>query len=642
MLRSTLRANITRVTRARLYAPIAFSAAALLSLAGALGAPKVTVADLVPADTFAIIAVDDASATRDLWSKSTLSKMISDDQFKALWEAFSQEAVKRGESEMSAAQKWMKDAGVKFEELPLPSGTVGLAFIPLREKDGGIGMGWIGVGQYGENADKFAEAITKVLDQAEKDKAITVKEQEVAGVAAKKINMVKAAKPEKPKAADKKADVEDDEIEAPDAGPLFEEAFYARVGESFFFASDVATLENALDRLSGKTKAESLSGAPTYELAKKEHAPSAVLHGAVFIDQLAKLVKETAGKLPERQFGAQGHEFESMVRSLQEPGSEIALTGLGVKGTKALVISAALDSDASIGEIHFSMITPGREGLLKLLEPMKGVSAPAFVGADAASFAAFSFRFDKALDLARETIKKLPADQRAQAEASLMQAEGFVGPILANLGPEIYLFSSFEQPLSLTSQHIVGAIKMTDPAPLVNIITAFGANMGVKPRDFEGHTIFEPPQQAFGPQIALGVGLGHIFIGSAKDVENSLRQGSRADAAKLAAEGRFKAAVGAFKPESFAAGWTDTVQTLKYTYWTLEHPEAAYEQQVKRFRDMNIDPEMMGLKKAEKPAWVSKLPPIETIQKYVGDSIGDSFWNEQGLKLRSIYLRPTK
>jgi hypothetical protein len=616
----------------------AFSACALMALAGAAGAPKTTVADLVPANTILLVQVDDATASRAAWNASALSKLIEGEQFKALWKAIGDEAAKRGEAEVSSTTKWLEEAGVKIEELPLPTGSAGLAVIPnVDAKTNEITTGFLSVAVYdAESGKKFAEATDKVIENLEKKKVATITDETIAGVAAKKI---KLNKPEKPK--DAKPNEMDEEGEEPDALP-FEEVYFARTGDTFLIGSDVATLERALDNLAGKGKGETLGSSPGYDAAKAVHQPGTIAHLAAFIEPMSKLAKDLTGKLPEPSWEKPEPALQGIVRSLQEENTPVILSGFGVKGTKALVASLSLDNDTSIAQVDFSVLQKDKGGLLSLIEPLKGTAMPAFVGPEVASVGAAQVRFDKILDVARATIKDLPAETRQSAEAGLAQAEGLIAPILSGMGPEVYVITMLEQPYSASSSHIVGAIKMADPTPLVNTLTAFGGQAGAKPRDFEGHQIWELPEGMAATEMGLGIGLGYVFVGSPKDIENALRSGGRADGPRLSNEARFKAAAATLDPAIASLIWADTAQAMKYMYWQFQNPDVLWEQQTKSLRDMGMNPEEFGMKKPEKPSWVSKLPPIDDVLKVIGDNVAEYSWSATGPKLRLRYLRPAK
>ncbi|CAN5672100.1 hypothetical protein BH11PLA1_BH11PLA1_19040 [soil metagenome] len=629
------------MTRRAFKSVCAFSAAALVSLAGALGAPRMTIADLAPRDTLVCLGVDDASAVRALWAGSSLGKMLSDDQFKALWEGMKSEAKKSGNDGFGEMEKWMSDAGVKLEDLPSPTGTIGYVMFPTRDaKEGTIDTGWMMVSQFGDGADKMAEALDKVIDQMEKKKLLTVSEQEVAGVKARKIVLPEPKKPGHKHAAGAEAEGDDEmDFGGKDDRP-FKEAIIARSGETFMVCSDAAALEAGLDRLSGKAKGETLAQTATYDLTRKQNPPTTVFHAAVFFDTFMKLIAENAGKMPEVKGGVEPSGLEKMLREYQPDQAKLMFTSLGIQDAKAAVMSISLDSESAVAEMQGTLLVPSRGGLLKLFEPMKGLTPPAFVGADSSMFMAMSFRFDQVLALVREQVKLAPAEARDQAEGMLTQAEGMAGPVLENMGPEVYVAWTIEQPYSLNSEHVLGAIKMKDATPLQNLLTSFGGGIGVKPRDFEGHQIFEGPEG--GAPFALGMGLNYMFIGAPADIENALRQGGRAASAGLAGEARYTAAAKTFHAEPVLLTWSDMNQSLKRMYWTLQNPDVTYEANVKRMREMGMDPDAMGMKKPEKQEWVSKLPPLETVQKYVGDSLSEMYWTDDGLKFRTRMLRPVK
>lgn len=604
----------------------------------AWAAPKVGIADLVGPETVLVFSIDDYAASKDVWEKSALGVLFKSSQFKDLFDAINLEAGKN--SPNLPGTKWLEEAGIKSDELPSPTGALGLAVVThVDPKTFVPTFRWIALAQFGTDTDKIVEAMDKTLDHLEKKKLAKVTEEEVAGLKVRKIELIEPSDEDKDAKAKKPA-AADDEDEMPPFGPdgnalPFKEAFIARTGDSFMLSSDKETLERAIDALGGKAKGESLATSAGFANIRKQHPAGTLGYAAAFVEPIREVARRVEGKLPKRKFGEEGSALESLCRGLQEPTTDRILNITGVKGTEAMTYSMAMDTDTAVIEVNFAMLQKERKGVMTLIESAKGVfTPPSFVSADAASVVGVNFRFDKVLDTARSIAQGLKGDERAQLEAQLMQAEPMAGPVLATLGPEVYIVTFSDRPFSAESGHVLVAIKNSDATPITNLLAMFGAQAGLKPRDFEGNQIFAG---AMGMDVALGIGLGHIFIGKVSDVENALRLG-KGGGANLAGEPRFRSAQAAMPANPMLTSYSDSSQMLGYMLWTLKNPGAQWDAQAKLYRERGIDEKFLG-KRPEVPKWVSKLPELDTLLKHIGDGIMDMTWTDEGLKLRFRFLR---
>jgi hypothetical protein len=622
------------VTTRRIFTPVAIAAGLWIS-SGAVASEKPTIAELVPEQTVAFVSIDDYTKFRESFDASNLGKLWAMPSVQTFWTALREEEFKDGlETYNKFLDEMLEAADVKREDLAPPSGPVGGAiYFITREKAGdksstlpkfeGIASAW-----YGEKAEQMITIFEKGAERAVREGSAKSEEETYAGTTIYTIRPVR-------KDEDGNAIEHDDQFNV------------ARVGGLLLVATSAPAIKDAIDRAEGKAgNAGTLATTATYKDALKAHSASSTIRAGGLIDMLAKLARDPALAAalddPEAEF------VPAMLFSevLASPVTDAVLKLLGVKGARSATIAMTLGSgEAENITASFSVFLdmPPRKGVMGLIEPMSGMpELPAFISSDVASVNVANIRISRLLEVVRAGLADFPEEMRGGVLPVLDQAEGIAGPLLAVLGPEVYGVSTYESPFSATSQRSTTVIRVSDEVPVKNLLTAFGAQAGFKPVDFEGNQIFVSDMMGPTP-IAIGVGGGWAYVGAKGDVENLMRQAGNKAASPLSGEARYTGAMSKLKPGAVTYFYSDTEQTLRYAYWQVQDPAG--------FRAMtlgtlggfgDLDPDVIEGLDIQPPKWAAKLPPIEDVLKYIGPSVGDLRWTEDGLRSDSYILGPVK
>lgn len=642
----------------------------------AVAAEPVTLGDVAPPDTMVIVGTDDWKAMDAAWTRSSISGFTTDPEFKELWksmwEALGEEGAQGAEKtaeEFFPFKKILDQAGVKVEDLPLPSGSAGLCVFwsdalkdpkkneqPEDEEDAwrrtpeSIPPGLLLMGDFGERAGEVEAAVEKAIAELVKRGEATSDQSTHAGVTIHSLNLTqleerwKAEREERAKKADddyRKSDPEVKEEEIKRYGPgawmrrqpvpmmirAARQVHVARVESRVMMANDLGALQGAIERAGGERgggKSETATRA-SYQAARR-FLNGAHVYAIALVDAAAEITRresDEAGDKDERRHGPLAG----------VPGDEI-LTALGVKGTQAIVAGAYLDTERGPLELRAAVLHPRLGGLFTLLGAApKGFEPPAFVSSDAMSVGTLYVNFDKVLPFVRQALKDLPEDSRPFGEQELAQVEGIAGPVLASLGGRVHILTTISRPMKADSEQTVWALELKDADPIKNILTAFGASMGLKPRDFEGNQIFSNPEAGeFGLNLAVGVGFGHAFIGGVTGVENAMRQASR-PANSIASKPEFVDAAGVLRPGALAYSYQDMRESLEMMIWQLQNPGAALEAMGIEL-DEGDEPEGLSFAK--------NIPSADRWLKYIGDAVTEVIATDNGVEFVVIYRAPKK
>lgn len=616
------------------------TAAAALQFAALSFAEQASILDLAPRDTAFVVSIENFASMKASFDKTGLRKIWDDPKVQSFIKTHAKEA-------MDEMVKGLEESGIKADELEAPSGPVGAAFwLVWDDKEKKVKDQLVAIGDWGDKADATHKQIEEAIDKGEEKKTIKVTLDEYAGTkiwVLEPIAQPKPAKPERPEGDD--AEAEDMGDDMMDEGsneppkPAFEKLVYARSGNNLLAAADVQTMESALERLGGKdgpSVGDSDEFAGVIRQLEKPQA-YAVFISAPLVTLLDKLTLESKAGTP------------GVDESLSaEPGPLTVLSATGLSGVKGAGVGVKFDTESGMMEQSYAVLCPDKKGLLTLFSaPDQKFTAPNFVSADAASVSLFQFKFADVLSTVTESARTLPPDIGDQFVQNVQQAQLMIGPILANLGPQIWLINGYTKPYSATSGQVLGAIATKDAAQFNTALTNLQGMLPIQSRDFQGNQIWSlgtgMPIPGVG-EISIGVGFGHVFIGGTSNVENAMRQAGNNDAAGLSKEKRFADGVAMLKASGLAFGWSDTRQLLEYADWQMKNIDKVTEAQLgAAFGD---DPdaeqykkEMIEEAKKNQPAWARELP-TDVVARELGDTVWDFHATAEGFQGRSILLRP--
>ncbi len=607
----------------------------------AFAAEAVTIADLAPKQAAFVMGVDNFAAAKASFDKTGLRKVWDDKKT----QDFLHKSLK---NEMDEMVKSFEDSGIKIDELDPPAGPVGTAFwVQWNEKDKKAEPRAVSFGDWGDKADATAKQVEEAIAQAEKKKDIVVKEDEYNGTKLWLIEIVEKPKEKKPAAdADNAGGEEEmeedfmDEGAGDEAALDFKNLVYARSGSHLLMTADVETMERALDRLAGKD-ADSIGDnadfAATVKQLEKPQGYAVFLPGA-FSSLLGTLTEEARAGTPGVDFSL-----------ADEPGPATIMNALGLTGVKGVGMGVKFDTEAGMMEQSYAVQCPDKKGIMSLFGGAdQKFAAPSFAGADVAGVTLLQFKFADLLTVLTDGAKTLPPEVGDMFIQNIQQAQLMAGPILSNLGPQVWMVQSYAKPIDAKSSKTLFAIACKDAAQFNQSLQNLGGMLPIQSRDFQGNQIWSLSggMPIPGGDFALGVGFGHVFIGEAAQVENAMRSAGNPDAANLNKEARFTGAMRGAAGSGLAFGWTDTKQALDYTDWTIKNPDKVVEAQMAGMFGDDPDAEqykkeMMEEAKKNQPQWMKDIP-IDVLARELGDTVFEFHVVPEGLKGRSIWLRPGK
>lgn len=626
---------------------------------------KPGIAALAPKDSWVIVATDHWDTMRTQWNSNVIAGLTSDPQFvamwKGLWDMVQKETGEGDESPLPMARLFpfkdlLDDAGIKIEDLPLPSGPAGLAVYDMLEQPKVAGAeadedefaprpakvpGVMLAADFGARAGEVEESIRKAIAELVRRGEAEADETVHLGVGIRTLKLTKledrwkASREELAKKieAEFKKQAGEDGLDGgyrpgdwirrqpmPAEMRAIQTVHIAQREGLVIVGNELSVLERAIDSLDGQ-RVDTVSERASFQTARRFIGEEAVLYAMVLTDVFAEAAaKERAADEP-----AAG------------PFGMPAVAGrlLGISGTKALTMGIYLDTDRGPLEMRIGMLHPKLGGLLSLFDSAPaGYTPPPFAPSDADGAGVTYVKFDRIFPTVRDILKAAPPDESPIPEAQLAQAEGLVAPVLASMGPAVHVVSTTTRPLSHESNQTTVAIQLKDAAPLTNVIVGFGGGF-LKPRDFEGNQIFETDDRGLGVRISIGLGFGYAFIGTPAGVENAMRLAGRTGSG-LANKPGFREAAAGFKPGAAAYMYQDMRSTLELALWMLKNPPAPL--------DFDFDAEGRPVRKAAEPPpapeWTKLLPEVDQWLKYLGDPLAEVRVTNQGIEMISWYRAP--
>jgi hypothetical protein len=604
---------------------ILIAATLAFTTSAALGADALTMADLAPKDSLFVVGVDDSKAMWESFDRTGFRAIWDDPTFKKWFEKHSKEAMDDFAADLDSL-------GLKMEDLKRPTGPMGLA-------------GWFTGGEravegesqppailimanYGEDAQEMDEKIVEALEKADQQETVDLSDKDHDGVTVYTFRF-----PEE-KAPDADAEDEDLDMMNESSGPPYPEMHYARVEGSLVVSSEITGIENAIDRLKGDDK-PSIGDEAEFNEARRRLG-EAQGYAVVMMKPLLNMLKETAENSPDAAFEQY---FAKM-------------TGvLGFNELRAGAMGLRFDTDDAMMEQSYAVLAAKKAGLVALFDaPAMAFDPPAFVGADAATITMMQFNFNGVIPLANQVVASLPEEEQAMVGQQIQMATMMIGPVLANLGPEVCIVGSLKRPIDMDSQQQVWAIKMRDAKALEQAIAGAMPMVGFESRDFQGNRIWSPPEGGMVPpgSVAIGMGFGWMFVGPVTGVEDLMRLAGAAENPKLAAEKSFKAATKSLDNRGLAYGFYRVGPSLDWYEWysrNIDKVMAAQAEEMFGKEPPADEEERQWREEAKKgmmesvPAWLRDLPPMDVIRKHLGDSVLEFRSTADGFDGRTLTLK---
>lgn len=605
------------------------AASAVLFPSSALAAREVSIVDVTPPAALAVAGIDDVPAMKAAFDRTG---------FKSLWND-------------PAIQKWVKDAmaayapdidktldalDLKKEDLTLPTGSAGFSAWAIGAgEDAELAV--LVLADYGDEAGAMHDTLVRALENAEKQGKIELVEDEEEGL---EIWTYSFIEPEGEDDVDDGFEGFQEPVDMLGGAGLdddqLEEMHYARVGRYLLISSRVETLLDTQAQIEGEER-PSVADNAEFNAARRQ-VKDAPAFGVLLLQNGREQLR--------REIEAQGEQAVQLAQALQ------MFDVLGLGSVQAVSVGTRLDTDAGMAEQIYGVLTPAKDGLLKLVDvaPMK-FEPPAFVGGDTASTWSMQFDFAGVIPLINRVIATLPEEQQGEMGGMAMMAAGMAGPLLANIGPQFSVTTTYERPFAFDSQRMLGAFKTKDVAAIQQAIAGFAPMVGLESRDFMGNQIWSPAQGGFLADDAVGIGLaaGYMFVGPGPIVENAMRLAAAGDAPKLADEADFRAAMRPLSGQGLGFSFTSFSRTMAYTAWTAQNIDKVIEAQHQAMfgNEPALDREeqawrddLLKQMKENSPAWMKSMPPAEVFTRHIGDTSAEFLSTGEGFVARVVTLRP--
>lgn len=594
-----------------------------LSAAMVAQAAPVTIADVAPRSSVVVLGVDDFQSLKGAFEESGFMNIWNDAAIQEWLGDFVDEAVEGLNDELA-------NLGFSTDDLSMPSGAFGWAVYVDNIGDNIEDASYqiIGVSDFGDGAEKMSEILMTTLEEGVEAGDIDLMDEEYRGVTIWTITEVEE-------------EMDDDMMMWDTGGPeLFKETYMARVDGQIMYSTQLVSLERAIDRAQGDALPSILTD-DEFNAARAAIGP----HQGYLVALTGPWFSLT--RLAEAQLAVQAAEFG-------EPAPPIMrmVGAAGIDQFRSVSIGLNAETPNSVMEQTMSVRFPERRGLLTLIPTEnKPFTAPAFVDADVSSLTMMQVDFPKLFPAVRQIISSLPPEMGQMANMGMMQAQMMAGPLLENLGPEVYQVQTITKPYSANSMSQFGAIKTRDEAAVSQVITGLTQQFGMASRDFEGSQIWDidlggmVPMPAGEGGLSIGLGKGYMFIGQTPAIEAALRTAANPDAARLANEQRFKDAVGEMSAQGLSYGWSDTRELVEYLEWMGRNSEEIYRAQLEQvFGD---DPEFQEFIEEDireyrenMPEFLKNIPDLGVVYENLGDLVSEAMNTEDGIIIKSRILKP--
>lgn len=593
---------------------------------------EIRIERLVPQETVLAASIDNCKDLEARLRRTPLWGLLNTSEAKKLWQAFMDDMNKEGGKSL---KDQLAEFGLSEEKLAKPEGTVGMAmFLELDEEKAVKVPAILALADFGENADKAQEMFDAILEKAAKDGGVKIEDRTVRG---RKVRSVNIPRPAPADPAKPNAEEEGDEFGGPGFGDLLgpikqiRTVHLCRDGKRFMASSSLIALEDALEVVDGQKLAAPLAESKDFAGAIKQLGDgtqgwAVLLTGPaqpLFQPLLAgpgamalPLIGQVFGDIRAYSFGLG-----------VAPGSEPAAAA-GAAAATTGAFEPMLEETVGI-------YVPGdKVGLLSLVTDGKPKGdVPAHVGPDTVSFARMSAKFAGVMPLVNKIVKGLPPMFAEQIEMQLQQFGPALEKGLAELGPEVYVATTQQEPLTAESQRTSVAIKCAKPDAVRPLIDLFAPAMGLQPQDFVGQTIYA---DELSPE-AIGLGTGWLVLGPQLAVEGVLRASGQKDLPLLADDKLFKRSLAALPGGDLVGwGWSNTIAGWKYR-------QVANKAMLAEMRGL-MDDGAMGIGGAV----IDDLPlgkmyetiTPELLAKYVGPSVWSLKSINDGFVYRTSMLGP--
>jgi len=617
---------------------------ALTLMAPTFALAGMTIADVAPPSSVFIAGIDDYTAMRASFDKTGLKKVWDDPAVQAWIKSQTKEAMEEFDSTLA-------DLGMKREDIVPPTGMAGMAVWMTSGDDPTVPpMQMLWTGDFGDNAENLHTKIVGALEKAEGENKLKFESEDFAGgtlITVTEIEQDDAA--DAPDDADEADDAEDgddwedwEDMEEAE-GPEYKTMYYGRVGSSLMVTTNQRDAEDAMNRLAGKGDSSARGGA---DFGK---AMSLIGPSQVYFVMLAQPLYDLAAEKDKEAAAAVADDPSN------PPSMQIMQTlgALGISQIRSASVGVNFDGDKGMAESVTAIHCPEIKGLMTLFaaDP-RAIAAPSFATADASSFSTFQIRFEQLIPVLKEAAQTLPTELAGQAGFIIPAIEGQMGPIFANIGPELHIIQSYTKPYAADSAQSVFAVSVKDAAALGTELQMRAQSFGLIARDFQGAQIWSFPAEggAFplppgAEDLGIGLGFSHLFIGKTAAIEGAMLLAGNPDAPDLGSDPGFTRAISVLKSPGLSFSFTNMAKTIDYAKWMVANYDKIQAAQFEEMLASIDDPEfkkMMEENRPETPEWMKDFPDLSIVSREVGNFVGEMHITPDGFVGNSYLLRPEK
>lgn len=578
---------------------------AVWSLALGLGAAAEAAAPverLAPADSVVVISVDDFAEALGRFKETRLWALWRSDEIQGLYGDAAEEAL-------DEVREALEELEIDEDALTPPSGPVGVAIFPGDLQ--GAEPGFIATADFGEEADQIDRIVKTLMDKARDDLDARFDEQEVLGRTVYTLDVTeidfdegeadqwKQGRDEPPLTPMGPGDMPEPREVLERVGAIH----FVRDGSSFMVSSDFRALRDALET----SDEDGRSGLD--ERADFRAARSLIGRADGYAIVLTRDIADAFGG-----GDPMAHMAQQMVQSI-------------VGDIKALSFGVRLGGAEAMVEETLAVYMPnGKNGLSSLLDNATPRSdVPSFVSPRAIGYTSVNFEFDGVIGLLR-TIGQTNPMLGAEIDQFLFDHGDTVRKVCSALGPDVHTVTMLARPLKMDSLKTLYVIRSSNPGQVEEVLAEYAPQLGLQPRDFLGHRIYDMPanplMMGMGAMVpgmegfAIGFGGGWVMAGNTSVVEDGLRAAGDGQAPTIAGEPVYKRALRVLAGRPVAWGVANIIDHMEY-FIALD--EMVQEQMIEQWRQW--DPEYARELERELAAqpdapWADLDP--EMLRKYLG------------------------
>ncbi len=590
------------------------SATALLALTTFCSADDLAIERIAPENSFLVVGVKDVAALKTDYQNSGFARLWEDGPIRDFIEQMSGQSLDDMDGQF---EQMIAEMGFDPEDFVMPTGGAGMAMY-MAENDEGIPMpATLSFANYGDNAEKFSGLIEKMLEEGVKNDAITYELNEIGTRVVYSIDIpqeVAELQGEMPQGMQ----VGGLPLPVPDIGAMigsYDQMHIVRHRTSFFASTQMDRLAETLNLLDNDHATEFMLR-DAYRGASRQIGTQQDVYGIFFVEPLMQAIAMQ----------------QPMVMMVQP------MIAMVVGDVQAMSVGMNLNAAGSDMDMTVGIFMPnGMMGLTSLMdENMPMTAPPSFVSPNAVSYSTTAMDFAGLLDVVAPL---LGANPMMDGEEMMNQINMMFGPMLDALGNKMYT-------VGMKSDSGAGqmfAMECRDQQKFEEAFSGIAPMLGFQARDFLGNRIYgmdmgmlDVPAMPGTPD-SLGIGGGHVFIGTSNAVEQALRAVADDQALSITEEPLYQNAVGAIPSGEYVSwGFTNIVEIVRSV---MEQQQLAMQQMVEDMRQW--DPELADELAAEAMASAEmfQMFDFEALDEYVGPMVGTVKAHDDGFVVKSRLLK---